>query len=478
LAKLGWEAAGRGGLGPPWRGARRRRLGAIGWALAVVLAVGCNAEPSRTVPEHLPHALVLVTLDTTRADHLSAYGYERRTSPTLEEIAAGGARFTRAIAPMPTTDPSHLSLLTGLYPRTHGVWANGIELPDPTRPNLAAWARAQGYRTGAFISRAHLTPSRLALEGFEAEDGPDGHVRDGAATLEAATEWLDDIGGDSFFVWVHLFDPHWPYRSPEEFAARFDAPEDPEPLHMKNEVGRPRYSEEAIDALVRSYDAAIAYTDHLVGEFLEQMDDRVPRGEAALVVVVADHGENLGELDERMGYAFDHSDLVYQGTLAVPFLIHWPERVPANVVVDQVVEHVDLAPTLFDLLGETGFPTQGRSHAPAIAGETSAESGLAVTQRRIPRGQFAEDPGAVEQFAVQDRRSKLIVSLPSLRTELFDLEKDPLERNDLSAERPAERDRLLRAFHDWTERTPIAPNLSSEIPADKIEALRALGYIE
>jgi len=463
------------------RGGCAWRLLRWGMLACALVAPGCSVDSHapRSVAAGLPRAIVLVTLDTMRADHLSIHGYARQTSPGLERIAAQGVRFERAISPLPTTDPAHLTMLTGLYPRTHGVWANGVLMADPGLPNLAKWAQAQGYRTASFISRKHLIPSELDLLGFDHEDGPDERVRPGEETIEAAQRWIERYGDDPFFLWLHLFDPHEPYDSPAEFQRRWRPADAPESERVKNLPGRPAYAPEMLDVIVSEYDGALAYTDHLAEAFLDWLDAQLPAGEEALLVITSDHGEILDELDSRMQYAFDHGDTLHQGGLEVPWLIRWPGQVPAGRVVEEVVELVDLAPTLFDLMGVPGFATQGRSRAASIAGKQATPGpDLAFTQRRVARRQFAEDPSAIDQFAVQDRRYKLIVSLPSRRTELYDLEKDPFESRDLASELPAERDRLLGAFDAWIAKTPLDAKRSAEIPADKVEALRALGYLE
>ena len=450
---------------------RRRRPWGPGTALALALAAGAAAAEDGA----LPRAIALVTLDTTRADHLSSYGYARATTPFLDRLAAEGVRFTRAVSPMPTTDPAHATIFTGLYPRTHGVRKNGVSLPRAGVQTLAAWARGRGYRTGAFISRKHLVPSELGLEGFERESGPADEARDGSETVAAALAWLEQQDEGRVFVWLHLFDPHWPYQAPEPFETRFLDPSLPRVLQPPWEPARARYSEPVIEATTALYDGELAYTDTLVERFLTGLAGWLPQGESPLVIVVGDHGEAMGELEERLGFAFDHGKYLYQGILRVPLLIRWPGHLPAGLVVDEVVELVDLAPTLFELLGEEGFPAQGRSRAAALrgAGAEPAQA-YAFSERR----ELADAPPASDgQLAVQDGRYKLILTEPGRQVELYDLREDPREERDLSQERAAERERLLAALERWLRETPASAG-SAEIPPEKIEALRALGYVE
>lgn len=455
------------------RAPRRRRRRRLGIVLVLALAAG-GATAAGGTP---PRTIALITLDTTRADHLSSYGYPRATTPFLDRLGAEGVRFARALSPMPTTDPSHATILTGLYPRTHGIRKNGATLASPGVRSLAAWARAQGYRTAAFISRKHLIPSELGLDGFDHQSGPAVGERDGGETVSQALAWLEQQGQERIFVWIHLFDPHWPYDPPEAFAKRFLDPSLPRARQQPWEPGRARYPEPVIEATTALYDGELAYTDSLVERFLTRLERRLPE-DPPLVIVVGDHGEAMGELEERLGFAFDHGKYLYQGILRVPLLIRWPGRLPGGTVVDEVVELVDLAPTLFELLGAEGFRTQGRSRVGAMrGGPPGLEDAYAFSERRELQDRPRRDLGSDEQLAVQDRRYKLILSQPGRRVELYDLREDPGEERDLSRDLSAERERLLAALERWLRETPSIEG-AAEIPPEKLEALRALGYVE
>lgn len=448
---------------------------ACAWVLAVAVAAvasGCGRAPQ----DGLPHAIVLFTLDTARADHLSAYGYERATSPTLERIAEEGIRFSRAISPMPTTDPSHLSMMTGLYPRTHGVWRNGESLPEPDTPNLASWARELGYRTGAFVSRAHLRPSALGLRGFDHEDGPDAPSRPAAETAGRARDWVEEQGEEPFFLWLHFFDPHIPYAAPPPFRGRWQETDAPPGLERGKPWGYDKpHAPEVVRALVAAYDAEIAYADFELDRFLGWLERRLPS--PPLLIVVGDHGEFLGELEPRILFAFGHGWYLYQGNLHVPFLIRWPGRLPAGRVVPGTAEIVDLAPTLFALLEAPGFPVQGNNLLPRIrgGGKNGKAQEYAFSQRR---SSDKEHLSGKRMLAVQDDRYKLILSHPGGREELYDLASDPGETRDIAAERPGERARLRAELDAWLDRTPASASRSGRVPKEKVEALQALGYIE
>jgi arylsulfatase A-like enzyme len=465
---------------PTLRGHRPARGTALTRGAALLAAVACLLAGAGCDRPRLPHAIILVTLDTTRADHVSSYGYARRTTPALDRLAASGARFARAVSPMPTTDPAHATMLTGLYPRTHGIRQNGERMTRPDAATLATWARGAGYRTAAFTSRKHLRPSELGLAGFEHESGPQEFARPGIETLAEARLWLRLHAHEPFFVWLHLFEPHWPYEPPAGHAMPF-LPSQTIALPRIGRLPPARpLSPDLIATLVNLYDGEIAYMDALVADVLAWIGERLPAGDPPLIVVVGDHGEAMGELEQRLGFAFDHGKWLYQGILQVPFVVHWEGRITPGRVVDAPAELVDLAPTLFDLLGVEGFQTQGRSLVPDIsdgAGPAAASGRYAFSERRTLPETYTRQVGSTAQYAVQDGRYKLILSEPERRIELYDLTDDPEETRNLAAARVAEQQRLLDALDAWLARTPAAVP-GSGIDAEKTEALRALGYIE
>ena len=441
-----------------------------------------RGDPIAATPSSpLPRAIAFISLDTIRADHLSAYGYSLSTTPYLEKLAAEGVRVETAVSPMPTTDPSHLTMFTGLYPRTHGSLRNGVPLRNPALPNLAEALRNLGYETGAFVSRKHLIPTSLNLFGFDVEDGPYGPEREGGETVEKALRWARDRQGGQIFVWLHLFDPHFPYEPPEPFRSRFESPDADWPVAEKHRFPDP-FPRAYMDTLIERYDAEIAYTDSLVERFVEGLQSMMSDGEAPLVIVVGDHGEALDELWERYDIAFDHGPVLSQGQLQVPLLFCWPGRLDEGVIDSSAAALVDIAPTLFDILQINGFQTQGQSLLPRIGSSTS--NGLAFSQRRARMRR--DNPGAKawrslgeENFSVQEGRYKLTLFMTgdSERTELYDLLRDPLELTDLSKTEPAIHERLLVALRDWLEDTPSIAEVQ-EIPEEKLEALRALGYLD
>jgi arylsulfatase A-like enzyme len=446
--------------------------GALLVALALVLLLR-----ERWLEKPLPSAIVLITLDTTRADHLGAYGYAAPTSPALDALARQGVRVEAAISPMPTTDPAHISILTGLYPRTHGIRVNGVPLQAEVA-NLGSWARRHGFRTAAFVSRKYTTPDALNLAGFEAQSGPEAEDRNGHATLTDAFEWLDRHEREPYFLWVHLFEPHLPYAPPGEFARRFVRGSKPPDVTFREATGA-RYSAAEIEAVTALYDGEIAYMDALIGSLLRRVAASRSEADAPLIIVVGDHGEALGELDARHRFAFGHGAFLYQGVVRVPLILVWRGHLAPGGVVDAPVDLVDIPATVFDLVGREGFATQGESFLPLIDRPVAPGAHYAFSERRVfdaPIRELTLEGDA--QYAVQDERYKLILTLPDEAVQLYDLAQDPDERRDRASELPEVRARLRGALDDWLAETRPEREVDLTIPEDRVENLRALGYID
>lgn len=418
--------------------------------------MGC-ADASDSGSRPLP-SILLITVDTTRADHLGAYGYERATSPTLDRMASEGVLVERAITTMPTTDPAHLSILTGQYPRTHGVRQNGVPAVADLQ-NLASWARASGRRTAAFVSRQHVKPSELGIDGFEVEDGPDTHERAGGITLARARAWRDAHEGEPWFLWVHFFDPHAPYHPPRAWRETFE-PEgglDPE--------------QSLLSYFMMQYDSEIAYMDSLIARLWKDVREEEP-----LIIVAGDHGEIFGELWERHEMAFGHGKYLHGSVLHVPLLFWWGERLAARRVPG-LTSVLDVPATLFDILDEEGFETRGVSFHADEASAPGEGRVYAFSERREYAPERRSREGLHErQYSVRDRRHSLILSQPAGTQELYDLVDDPTEQRDVFAARPDEAAALRQVLDQWLDATPDVR--AKPIDPTRIEALRALGYVE
>jgi arylsulfatase A-like enzyme len=286
--------------------------------------------------------VLVVTFDTVRADAIGCYGDPRAKTPNVDRLASHGARFARAIAPAPTTLPSHSTLFTGLDPLTHGVHNNGTFRLGDERTTLAERLAAQGYHTAAVIG-AFVLESRFGLaQGFEsyqdelhqdgAAEGAAHFVERKAGTVaDHALAWLAKRDARPFFLWTHFFDAHLPYMAPEEY--------------LKGQPRRDVSGPWDAEANRREYLAEVAYADHELGRLLDALGTETLA--RTLVVFTADHGEGLGEHGE-----YTHSRLIYEGSLRVPLVISCPALFEKPLVVsDRIAGLVDVVPTVLSLLG-------------------------------------------------------------------------------------------------------------------------------
>jgi choline-sulfatase len=410
---------------------------------AGVLAASCSM-PGSGVKREAGLDVVLVTIDTLRADALGASGNAAAATPWIDRLAREGVSFERAYAHNVVTLPSHSNILSGRYPLQHGVRDNGGFRFPKGQDTLATLLKARGYRTGAFVSAFPLAAQFGLKAGFDVYDdrfltGDDGlrlrqDDRPGARTVALALEWLRRGEGAPSFLWVHLYEPHFPYTPPEPFAGRFAA--DP-------------------------YAGEVAAADAALEPLLRPLLERGRDGRA-LVVLTADHGESRGEHGEKT-----HGIFAYDATLRVPLVLFCPRLLrPARVAAP--VRHVDLVPTVLDALAlSTPAGLAGRSLLPVVAGgePTSAPVYFEALAGMMNR-RWAPLHGVV-----RDRLKYIDLPLP----ELYDLADDPREEKNLAASRPRELDEMrallgrLRAEDRGVERKAE--------DAETRERLKALGYL-
>jgi arylsulfatase A-like enzyme/Tfp pilus assembly protein PilF len=398
-----------------------------------------------------PRNLILVSIDTLRADRLGCYGHAAAQTPRLDRLAGSGLRFAQATTVLPLTLPAHSSLMTGTFPTWHGVRDNGGFYLDDEQTTLAEVLREQGYRTGGFVGAFVLDRrwgiaqgfdhffDEFDLEQFDQAPSMDFIQRPGAEVVSRALDWIGQDQDRPFFAFVHLYDPHTPYLAPEPFRSRFPATRS------------------------GAYDAEVASTDAQVGRLLDALA-AAGRLDDTLVIVVGDHGEMLGEHGEQQ-----HGFFIYDAAVRIPLIIAGP-GVTARDVAEQV-RIVDVMPTALDLL-DVATPTsvQGVSLLPLARGESLGL--VAFSESWFPRYHY----GWSDLQSVQDGRYKYI---RAPRPELYDLQADPAEAHELSAARPqlaANMDRALAAFVARTARAD-APRGPTTVDADTEARLMALGYI-
>ena len=403
--------------------------------------------PQRVQPSDLN--LLLITLDTTRADRIGAYGLTPSATPNLDRIAGEGVLFEQAAAPAPLTLPAHASLFTGKYPPGHGVRDNGGFFLDERETTLAERLKASGVKTGGFVGAYVLDRKWGIAQGFDRYfdnfdlskfDTPSlGEVeRPGNEVADRALEWLETVKSSRFFGWLHFYDAHSPYAPPEPYRARFGD---------------------------RPYLGEIAFVDAQVGRiraFLEQerLLDRT------IVVVLGDHGESLGDHGEST-----HGFFVYQSVLRVPLMILAPYEALRGRRVTDVVRTVDVMPTILDLLGiRLGDKVDGQSVVPLMTGAVR-ELGLAAYAEAVyPRYHY----GWSDLRSLTSGRFKFI---EAPRPELYDLAQDPGETRNLYDERRALADRMAAALKaaDSGRGTDVKPAV--DVDPDTRARLAALGYV-
>jgi len=436
--------------------------GAIAAGLA--LLAGCGGTTDGVGGERWN--VLLVTFDTTRADHIGCYGRERAATPNLDRLAAEGIRFARAMASVPITAPSHSTILTGNTPLAHGVRDNGLFVLGDEQQTLAEILRGEGYATAAAVGAYPLVAQFGLDQGFDLYDD---HLtgifedyrgvravpkktmffdeRRAAQVNEAVLPWLSERASDPqdrpFFAWVHYFDPHQPF----------------EPA--------PPYDQLFADSL---YDGEIAYADSRLGFLLDHLD-RLGELERTLVVMTADHGEGLGEHGE-----VTHAILAHDSTLHVPLIVRPPGEVPARgTVVEQRVGTVNILPTILDLLGiEVPETVQGHSLVPYwVEGrEPSRWTAINYAENLSPRLTH----GWGELRVLAEGSSKYI---HGPEPQLFDLSVDPGELDDLAAERPEETARMRRRLEGFIRRFAVDGASTARSVDDEVrQRLESLGYLQ
>lgn len=443
-------------------------------AAAVLLLVGCSTDDGGG-----SRNLVLISLDTVRQDHLPTYGYPRDTAPAVDALADGAVVFERAFAQDTNTNPSHTSMFTGVYPHVHGNQSNGLRLA-PAQVTLAQILQHAGFRTAGFVSAVTMLARYTGLErGFEIyDDRFTGKRRDGRVAAKAAVEWLRAREPDErFFLFLHLYDAHGPYTVPAPYDAMFRSTEPGPYLERipKYQVRRDPSGAEIRDLndYVDRYDGGIRYADDCLASVLAELDlDRT------LVVVLADHGETLGE----RYWTLDHGGQLFDEQVHIPLILRAPGIAPRRV--DSIVETVDLLPTLLDLLGvdrPANRPVSGRNLAPFLRGEASLEDELAFASARAEDARHADRGYRLDTarrlHAVRSADWKLVL-YPGVEAdylELFDLDSDPGERADVIGAFPRVGDTLRERLEGWMVGAEAVE--VPELDATMREQFEALGYV-
>lgn len=419
--------------------------------VVIVFLSACRRQETERQPAAPRDAnVLLVTLDTTRADHLSCYNPRGAKTPHLDALAARGVRFMHATAQVPLTLPSHACIMTGAYPTVHGLRDMGGFVLDKSHPTMASLAQEAGYQTAAFVGSRAVAQHFGLSHGFDTyDDDMGGQTEEGKlpgvfperraqVVTDRALEWVKQNSHTKFFLWAHYYDPHQPYDPPEPYKHQY----------AKN-----------------LYDGEIAYMDEQVGRLLEGVDS-LGLTSRTLVIAIGDHGESLGEHGE-----LTHGVFLYDATLHVPLIVAGPD-VPQGKVIEDQVRSVDLHSTVMAFLRLRPSPeAQGVSLWPLIQQATHVRSNYSYGETLYPRTYM----GWSELRAMRTNQWKFILAP---HPELYDLQRDPGELHNLIDHQPAVADQLQKQI--WavagtqarTEKVMTVP-----VDAQTRQELESLGYV-
>jgi arylsulfatase A-like enzyme/Tfp pilus assembly protein PilF len=389
--------------------------------------------------------VLIITLDTLRADRVGCYGYSKAKTPDLDELAKIGVKFENTACQVPLTLPSHVSLFTGLYPNYHQVRDNGSYYLDKRFKTLAEIFKEREYNTAAFIG-AFPVDSRFGLDqGFDVYDDKFkeeekfktfSSERKAEEVFLSFKEWFVKNFNHKFFIWIHYYDPHLPYEPPSPYKEQFSDP----------------------------YDGEVAYTDVYVGEIIDLLKEK-DVFEKTLVVVASDHGEGLGEHRE-----IDHGIFLYDTTIKVPLIFCAPQNLPSNEIVSSQVRLIDIFPTVLDLLKiPVSKEVQGESLIPYVEGREKKDL-VSYIETVHPKEMFSWS----DLKGIVDGRMKFI---DAPKPELYDLKKDPEEQNNLYQKENQIASRMKKVLDELIDRFSSKISSRRELSSEETEKLRALGYI-
>ena len=444
-----------------------------------VLAAGCSGQDRLDRPN-----LVLISIDTLRADHVGSYGYFRDTTPHIDRFAGGAVKFERCYATMATTLPSHASMLTGLYPIEHGILANLVHGGrlfgwSEQMVSFAQILRDDGYATAGFIGAAPLKSATGISLGFSHWSEPKGRERRAEEVIDEALPWLAEHAPERFFLFVHLYDPHWRHKPPEPWRSQFETDDE-----LEEWIAARAIPEEAVRSQgvlvadtrfeINRYDGEIAYTDDQVGRLFEKMRE-LQLFRSTIVILTSDHGEGLNQHD------WASHGLVWDEQLRVPLLIRFPglmRSLPRRF--EPTMSLIDLFPTVMGRMTDFDTPLAERFLEQATGVDVLAADfeERPVFSQRTGR-EVAEDPGAMYSLTGRDWK---FIHEAEAGYMLFDRSADPHELENLVEVRPAmaeeAREKLRASMDEQAARgEPFATSESGPLDPAHLQELRELGYL-
>jgi len=457
-------------------------LGAF--ALLAGWGLGWGA-PAQAPPSGGPNVL-MISIDSLRADHLGTYGYERDTSPNLDRLAAGGVRFDSTVAPTSWTLPSHMSLLTGLDPLDHGVTSDFRPALSRSIATLAETFRAAGYETAGVSISGYVKSEWGFARGFDHYQDRLANTRNSSPRIIAEVHrWLEDWDGRGrrrpLFLFVHLWDVHYDFEPPAEFVEMFD-PEYQGEADATNFVNNPAIHREMdprdLEHIVALYDGEIRYTDKYIGDLLDRLQ-AMGELDNTIVSVTADHGEEFFDHGQK-----GHRETLYEEVLRVPWILSYPRRLPAGRIVEEQVRLIDVAPTVLSLAGvdrgSFGLSTdrQFGSRDLSELARGSADGTAPPPAFSHLSDVFTSNPGPL--YSVRTGDAKLILNREEeVVWELYDLQDDPRELvNQAGASDPREAP-LRSTLEGWSAKTPAEGGGGAvQLGEEGLQQLKDLGYIQ
>jgi arylsulfatase A-like enzyme len=447
--------------------------------------------------------VVLIVVDTLRADHLGVYGYDRNTSPNVEKLAEEGIVFHRAYAPVPKTTQSMSSIMTAFYPHKNGV-RSMVHTLDLNQKTLAEILREDGYTTSAFIRNAWIDRYSGLQQGFDYVDDLNRRMDElivlqilygigilkprsdeaGGCTDNAIT-WLHKNKDRKFFMWLHYMDPHRPYNPPEPYDSSFDSGFEGEFTVNDNRVYKllrfnTTLSENQVPHALALYDGEILYNDRQIGRFLSTLEE-LDLYDKTMIIYTSDHGEAFGEHRAFFG----HGAYLYDEEVRVPLIIKLPDSVDYGLVVEKPVNLVDVTPTILEVAGITfnsggldGVSLVNMTQSLEDRGLVFAES--AARSHDLERKYYSGVKGMWRMVVSWPWKLVLIPHPDGDIIELYNLVEDPSERKDVSRIQVDITNQLESRLRDWMSEDPEAGDSETrdvEITPDREAVLRDLGYL-
>ncbi len=425
--------------------------------------------------------ILLISLDTVRADHLGCYGYDRHTTPALDALSKQGVLFKKHIASSSWTLPSHATLFTGLYPPTHR--AETLDhMMAPKLPTMAQLIDSLGYKTAAFVSSGYLGPAFGLHRGFNRFYSLKDVLNKGTETItDKGLEWLKEVGvkeketSKPFFLFLHYLDAHTPYDPPEPFRDFYYDENwktegnagDESVAYAELKEKTPQFKIKRANRMKAFYDGEIARIDRGVEQIIDFLKER-DVFQNTLMIITSDHGEEF--IDHG---SFDHGQTLYSEQIDVPLLVIWPDEIEGGRIDGSLTRSVDILPTVLDLIDAPPYPVvHGRSLKKNMHGRNKEQARMAVAD--LKRKKF-------DMTSLSDGRYKYIVQSGEESDELlFDIQSDPAERNNVVEEKGDIVEEFRRAYDQWTDEMKQWGHATrkSRLTLEEIEQLQALGYMQ